>query len=246
MKELETKFDIDYGVDPENIKYDRTTVDGGNQSEEPNITLRDMVRVHYAEKYEKTQNDVLTSLIEIQEQKLARSERKQKINEVKQKETELAKTGYQNNVKPLSKRLDFDNKMIKGACVGLGVGLVAGVSASMPEFFSPETVGYISAGVIGGPAVGMGCAVASAYNTETRKFTEAKNKVVSFFRNKYTAFQEEKLNGMYEALEYKLDDCEYHGVDYKDAFPDPDRDTRTVEEVVEKEDGAKESDSAEM
>lgn len=221
--DMELKYDIDYGVKPEDVKYDRTTVDGGNQSPEPNITLREIVRVHYAEKYEKTQNDVLTSLIEIQEQKLARSERKQKINEVKQKETELARDGYQKNVKPISKRLDFDNKMIKRSLTGLGIGLAAGLVASASDPISAETIGYMAAGVITGPAVGIVSAVASAYNTETRKFTEAKNNVVSFFRNKYTAFQEEKLNGMYEALEEKLDMAEYHGVDYKDAFPDPDR-----------------------
>lgn len=243
MKDLETKFDIDYGVDPENIKYDRTTVDGGNQSEEPNITLRDMVRVHYAEKYEKVQNDVLTSLIEIQEQKLARSERRQKINEVKQKETELARDGYQKNVKPISKRLDFDNKMIRRSLTGLGIGLAAGLVASVSEPIGPETIGYIAGGVIAGPAVGIGSAIASAYNTETRKLSEAKNNVVSFFRDKYTAFQEEKLNGMYEALEYKLDDAEYHGVDYKDAFPDPDRDETKLEDVVETE---SENDGADM
>ena len=245
MKDLETKFDIDYGVKPEDIKFDRTTVGDDNKTEEPNITLRDVVRVHFAEKYEKKHNDVLTAMIEIQEQKLARSERRQKVNEVRQKEIELAKNGYQNNVKPISKRLDFDNKMIKGACVGLGVGLVAGVSASMPEFFSPETVGYIAAGVIGGPAVGMGCAVASSYNAETRKFSETANKVATFFRNKYTAYQEEKLNGMYEALEYKLDDCEYHGVDYKDAFPDPSRVDVQPEDFKEETDTVADN-SAEM
>ena len=242
MKEfdMETKFDIDYGMDPKEIKDGKVLVESGesNKTPEEDITLRDIVRTHFADKYEKTPNDVLLSKIEVQEQKLARSERRQKLNKAIEKATELDREGYNKNVKPISQRLNVDNKLAKGVIGGLATGVGIGFAVGVGEPEIANVVQGVSAGLIGGSMVGLAGGMLSSLNDQTRVLSSAKNKVVSYIRDKYTAFQEEKLNGMYEALEYKIDFAKYHDLDYKDAFPNPERVEESLEEVVDSQDGA--------
>ena len=245
IKSIKTELqDIDLG------SKDEVKIIPGNVLSRKEKVHNDLVQ-HFENKYVQKPNEILLSERQLQEEKVARSKRRQLLNSAKKAMTEQDKKGFE-QISAVSKNLDFDNKVSKGTlicgAVVSGLAVAGGMIADGVNNIDINAVNVLADGMVGGIAgAGFGAVkgIATCLNNETRVLSKAKNEAMTFIRDKYTAYQEAKLQGMNNAIASQIKEASEDAFEYEINVAKVE-DKEVIDEIVDEVEEFKETGDVEL
>jgi hypothetical protein len=112
-----------------------------------------------------------------------------------------------------------------------------------------EAINVLADGMIGGIAgAGFGAikGIATCLNNETRALSKAKNNAMTFIRDKYTSYQEAKLQGMNNAIAKQIQEASAEEAFEYEIKVAKVEDQETINDIVEEVEDFKETGDVEL